>query len=180
MNKEEFKKCNKMSDFTKRCLKNESFYDFKGSIEIINNYWKKAQDFNTFFELVKNDLKLSKNQGYWELMKENLIEEEYKTLFLEVYKKDISKIFHSLSEAGNISIGNDSFRYNISNNYGDCENTIVLIEKSVNIEGFDFLTSIKGTNINIYNYDCGNEILTTLNGEYLIYNGNKFIIFVKN
>lgn len=43
MEKKMFDETTEIKEFTKRCLMNESIYDYKGSIEIIKAYWKKAK-----------------------------------------------------------------------------------------------------------------------------------------
>jgi UDP-2,3-diacylglucosamine pyrophosphatase LpxH len=52
-----------------------------------------------------------------------------------------------------------------------------------NNEKFDeklwkFFTSIEGK-FNIYKYDCGNEIVETIEGKYGIFHGESFVILVK-
>jgi hypothetical protein len=80
----QFLETKKIKDFTKRCLNNESIYDYKGSIAIIKDYWNKAKTINEFKDLVLNDKRLKDNQGYWELAKEDI--QLYDRLVLEYLK----------------------------------------------------------------------------------------------
>lgn len=79
-------------------------------------------------------------------------------------------------DGGTIKIGNDDFSVHITNDYGDGTHRVYIgTEKEIsNIEPADakYVGSIKGK-FNIYEYDCGNEILCNLEGRYGIskYNG---------
>lgn len=179
MKKELFDTTKKINNFTKRCLMNESIYDYKGSIEIIKEYWSIAKNIKEFTSLVMNDERLSHNQGYWQLMKEELSEDELNNLVNNQLKDLADNHYVTYSDIGSISIGNDSFRYNIKNGYGDCSNNVYIIERDVHIECLNFDTTIKGDNINLYDYDCGNDVLCTLKGEYAIYTGVRVIALVK-
>ena len=64
-----FWETDEMKDFTKKCLHNESMYDYKGSVKIIEDYWQESRDVNEFKRKVLDDERLSNNQGYWQLAK---------------------------------------------------------------------------------------------------------------
>ena len=59
-------------------------------------------------------------------------------------------------DGGSIMIGNESFRVQIPNGYGDGYFPVKVIDKELSGEtrGFQFCGSVQGTDINIYGYDC--------------------------
>lgn len=174
--KKQFLDTKEIKDFTKRCLNNESIYDFKGSIDIIKEYWNQAKDVDDFKNMVLSDERLENNQGYWELAKENgNLYEEKLTEYLD---KNISDRFITESDMGSLAIGTDDFKYYISNLYGDGYNKVYVTNTDKHLECMDFLTSVEG-NFNIYNYDCGNSIAITLHGKYAIYRASQVFVFVK-
>lgn len=176
MEKISFERTKKIKDFTKKCLKNECIYDYKGSIEIINNYWEQAKSVDKFIELVLGDKRLQNNQGYWQLAKEN--RENYKNLLRKYLGSKTTYHFTTESDIGSLKIGTKDFTYNIPNCFGDGCNDIYIIEDKIDIQCANFLTTIKGR-FNIYDYDCGNNVAKELVGEYAIYREERLFIFVK-
>ena len=166
---------NEIKEFTNSCLNNESIYDYKGSIDIIKEYWNKAKDIKEFKELVLKDSRLKDNQGYWQLAKES---ENYYNILLEYLTKKANDSFETYSDIGSLSVGTKEFKYNIPNLYGDGTNKVYIIDNNINLNCLDFLTTIEG-NFNIYEYDCGNQIAKTLKGRYAIYRGKRVFVFVK-
>ena len=172
----QFLETKKIKDFTKRCLNNESIYDYKGSIAIIKDYWNKAKTINEFKDLVLNDKRLKDNQGYWELAKEDI--QLYDRLVLEYLGSKADKHFTTESDIGSLAVGTSDFKYNIGNLYGDGTNYVYILENNEHLSCLDFLTTIEG-DFNIYDYDCGNNIAITLHGKYAIYRGEQVFVFVK-
>lgn len=85
----------------------------------------------------------------------------------------------TISDAGSLKIGNESFSINISNGYGDGETKYAILERNeLNDDMMDFLTSVEGT-LNIYSYDCGSHINETISGRYGIYRYDGIIVFKK-
>lgn len=165
-----------IKDFTKRCLNNESIYDFKGSINIIKEYWNQAKDVDDFKNMVLNDERLENNQGYWQLVKEN--EELYESKLIEYLDKHISDRFITESDIGSLTVGTNDFKYNIDNLYGDGYNRVYVTNTDKRLNCLDFLTIVEG-DFNIYDYDCGNNIAITLHGKYAIYRASQVFVFVK-
>lgn len=165
----------KIKDFTKSCLKNESAYDYKGSVDIVKKYWHKAKNIEEFKKLVLEDERLENNQGYWQLAKES---SNYIDLVLKYLEKHANESFTTISDIGSLTVGNRNFRYNIPNLYGDGTNTIYIFDNKINLECLNFLTTISGK-FNIYEYDCGNDVAKKLNGVYAIYRIEKIFAFVK-
>lgn len=89
------------------------------------------------------------------------------------------KQFKTESDTGGIKIGNNGFTIIIPNGYGDGITRVAILEKEeMNNCTFDFFTSVFGS-INIYDYDCGNEVECTINGRYGIYSKGGFVVFEK-
>ena len=179
MEKRLFDETTEIKDFTKRCLMNESIYAYKGSIEIIQGYWEQASNISQFVDSVIGDSRLENNQGYWELAKEKLTDYKLNDMIIKNLSSKTDESYITYSDIGSISVGNDNFRYNIPNNYGDCENNVFIINSNKHIECLKFETTISGDNINLYDYDCGNDILYTLKGKYAVYLGIRVVAFVK-
>lgn len=176
-----------LSEFTVGCLLNESIYDYEGSVKIIEKYYDESNNLNEFTKKVLDDERLENNQGYWELVKEK-DSENYNVRVLKLLKKISDNYFKTESDAGSLKIGNSSFSTLFSNGYGDCENLVFIINKEISLQCLEFKTTIEGSEINIYEYDCGNNIIETLRGKYTIYSflnqkskvfGEKIFAFVK-
>lgn len=91
-----------------------------------------------------------------------------------------NKCKKTISDVGGLKIGNSEFSIIIPNGLGDGTTRYAIYEA---YEGFNeqmlaFSTSVQGE-IDIYNYDCGDEIVDHISGRYGIYSGNGFIIFQK-
>ena len=75
-------------------------------------------------------------------------------------------------DGGSIKIGNDEFSVHITNDYGDGTHKVYIFkEKEIsNIKPADakYVGSVRGK-FNIYEYDCGNEVLCKLEGEYSVF-----------
>lgn len=96
------------------------------------------------------------------------------------------KKYYTDSDGGAFLIGNKDFSFFISNNYGDCRNTVLVFEseeeyKNYCIEKygktdwrdrFKWQTTIKGK-FNLYNYDCSDmsdkDVKAEFNGKYGLY-----------
>lgn len=86
------------------------------------------------------------------------------------------------SDAGGLKVGNDEFSIIIPNGYGDgVTRYAVLEEDDITIDisdAMDYFTSINGK-FNIYDYDCGNNILEVIEGTFAVYRYEGIIIFEK-
>lgn len=79
------------------------------------------------------------------------------------------------SDAGGVKIGVDQFTIVIPNGYGDGDTEVFIyddndkIDDDIKYNQLKFLTFIDGEKINIYSYDCGNEVAETISGRYGVY-----------
>lgn len=81
------------------------------------------------------------------------------------------KRFYTESDAGGVRIGiNGSFTVLIPNGYGDGKTEVIIYDEEIKMDHRRFFTSIEGSQINIYAFDCGcDELVYTLSGKYDIY-----------
>lgn len=91
-------------------------------------------------------------------------------------------------DAGTIMIGNDKFRVNVSNGYGDgCFAVDVIDDYNLTPPRyFKWKCAVEGENFHIYDYDCLEEdelnekhILFTLSGSYAVYAGEGNILLLR-
>lgn len=97
--------------------------------------------------------------------------------------------FYTDSDAGAVKVGIiGQFTINIPNLYGDCTTEVIVLEENEELpDRAKWVVSVAGEQINIYAYDCGGErgeeIVTTLSGNYRCYNleknHNGVVIFQK-
>lgn len=89
------------------------------------------------------------------------------------------KVFKTMSDIGGVKIGNDKFTVIIPNGYGDGDTRIAIVNRGeINDNMFNFFAFIEG-NINIYSYDCGDDVVRTISGKYGVYYWEGFVIFEK-
>ena len=148
-------------------------WKYIGSIEIIKEYWLNAKTITEFKELVKNDLRLENNQGYWELFKEDT------RLVINYLNKKEHERIETYSDIGSLKVGNKDFTICIPNGMGDGTNYVYIINEDVKIPCLKFITTMSGENFEIYDYDCGNNVIKRLSGRYAIYNYNGIFAIVK-
>lgn len=151
----------------KRC-----FGDFEDSNPLVK-LWFKAKDLKDFYSLIKKDKYARMTQFVGELLRDDKD-------FVESLIENAER-FYTSSDAGGVKIGNDSFSVIIPNGYGDTDKNIVAVidDNSLNKTAFDFWSVVEGTNISIYEYDCGNDTVATLSGEYGVYVNDRVIVFEK-
>lgn len=95
-------------------------------------------------------------------------------------KRDIEFWQQTSSDAGGLKIGSDSFAINVPNGYGDGDMYFAVVGKGCfNEHMLEFWTSIKGNEINIYDYDCGDDIIETISGRYGVFFGYGLVVFEK-
>ena len=165
--KERIIDCELLKEFTRRCL--TSCYD-EWAKNKFKSYWENAIDIDEFKRSVLSDKSLAMTQGYAELSKET---PGHTKRFLSQF----NSILITESEVGSLKVGNDNFSFNLPNGIGDGKTKVVITrEKEINTNMVNFFTKIEGT-FNIYDYDCGNDILTSLNGKYHIFYLNGIVVF---
>lgn len=81
------------------------------------------------------------------------------------------------SDAGSLKVGSGSMTMLIPNGYGDGNMKVAFVKRNHPvIELLEFFTTVNG-NINLYAYDCGDDIKDTIEGDYSVYYGDGYVIF---
>lgn len=77
----------------------------------------------------------------------------------------------TISDIGSVKIGIDGqFTLDVPNGYGDGDTAVIICDKDeYKPEDYALWASVRGNNINIYDYDCSDEVVETLSGKYGIY-----------
>ena len=92
-------------------------------------------------------------------------------------RDDIENWTGTVSDAGGLKIGNESFSVIVPNGYGDGDMWYTVVEKGCfNHDMLTFWTSVSGDEIHIYDYDCGSDVIETLSGRYGVYSGYGFVV----
>lgn len=167
MTKQEFKLTTAFTPFQKACLTNE----YHGGEQFMA-HWRKSKSIDDFLKRVREDESLKYKHGTAELFKDNWY-------FLREQLGEKSK--KTYSDRGSLKIGVDDFSILIPNGYGDGVMRYAVFEDSerINLHAFRFLTCLEGKNIKIYDYDCGNDVVEVISGEYGIYAANGFVVFAR-
>jgi len=140
----------------------------KNSKNVLVQLWKKAEDLKEFKELIKCDPKARLLQFTGVLLGED-------TDFLHSFVS--AENYETLSDVGGLKVGNSSFNIVIPNGYGDGRTLVSLNGKGTfNTEAFNFWGTLKGDNIGIYSYDCGDEVIKTISGNFGVFYKNGLII----
>jgi len=157
----EFKDVHARTAFLKRCF----------NYDVLAKLWKRAKDLKDFRKLIIEDKEARLLQFTGEWLKDD-------KEFLQTFVSDDA--IDTISDAGGLKIGTNGFNVIAPNGSGDGSTVVSFLEKdSFNSSAFNFWTSISGDEINLYSYDCGNEIAKTVNGRYGVYFKDGLIVFEK-
>jgi len=173
----EYKDMHERTAFLKKCFDYYVFSDGekvklsfkKDSKNVLAKLWKNAKDLKDFKKLIMEDKEARLMQFTGEWLKDD-------TEFLQSFVSDDA--IYTMSDAGGLKIGTNGFNVIAPNGAGDGSTVVSFLKKdSFNSSAFNFWTSINGNEINLYSYDCGNEIARTVNGKYGIYFKDGLIVF---
>ena len=161
--------------YIKRCVFNSIEYDSKYK-KVLYDMIHKSESVEQFIDNYLSNDEFANRQAY-AVLSERCRPAAHWYRIRESLGDDSLKI---ISDAGGVKIGNDGFSTIISNGYGDGVTRCAIKDKKWNHCFLGFVTSITGNDINIYDYDCGNNPIKKLDpGRYGIYSGNGFVVFVK-
>lgn len=141
--------------------------------------WRKASDVREFLRAVRTDeaLKWSAFAVYW-----------FGTVDFDWYYrreycgKFATKLFKTTSDIGAVKVGVDCMELLLSNYYGDGVNRVAVFDSFDPYVSWMFKHGgdrIRGKDIRVYTYDCGDEVAYTLSGSYTVHADDRFIAFVK-
>lgn len=120
----------------------------------------------------------SSSQFYGELLKR----ERPDLVFYAIREKFGDRQFKTMSDAGSVKIGNDSFSILIPNGRGDGTTRVAIFEKAeFTLENLMmFFSSFRTSKAFVYNYDCsGGEPIAEISGNFSVFYGHGFVALVK-
>lgn len=169
------------SEFVGRCVFDGTKpgtwnYDEKYASRV-KSYLRKAELKDDFIDAYLGDKVNREKQGYWVL-----IDYERPWMAGNLLKEmlgGVAMLTTTMSDAGSVKVGDDSFSILIPNGRGDGVTIVAISEERTPMTHImKFLTSISGT-FNIYKHDCENEVRRTITGRYGIYNRDGVVLFEK-
>lgn len=164
--------------FAWRCVFNFSSFDGlspKDYKVILDRIIEESSDVEDLIDryLACDDLR---NQQAYAVLSERFRPEGH---WIRIRKNLGARVFKTMSDAGGVRVGNDSFSIVIGNGRGDGVTRVAVLKKGEWNDSFlNFKEMISGNEINIYDYDCGGSVAVTLEpSRYGVYTGNGFVVF---
>ena len=159
--------------FVKWCIFNNWV---KGYDEIMQHL-RDAVDTEDFINKILGDPELATTQAYAEVSKKLRPAGHW----YKVREMFGNRAFKTSSDAGSVKIGINNMSILIPNGYGDGITRVAIFDcsKAFNNSMMSYFTTVKGKDIIIYDYDCGDVAATTISGRYAIYYYSGLVAFVK-
>ena len=182
MEMNEFDKEENLSDFTKRCLKNDRVIG-GGCYEWFMKCWTESEDYNDFIRCFfsTRDERYICSQAYGQLSKETPGHDER----LELMLSKADEVLYTESDAGCLKIGNEQFQTWLPNGLGDGVTEVYIYHLSDKhtfsddmIKNGSYICGCSGR-IGIFFYDCGSVIEEFIEGKYQVYSDDGRVIFVQ-
>ena len=159
--------------FVKECIFNNWV---KGYNEIMQHL-RDAVDTEDFINKILGDPELATTQAYAEVSKKLRPDSHW----YRVRAMFGDEVIKTSSDAGSVKVGVANMSVLVPNGYGDGITRVGIIEKTgFNDDMMSYFTTIKGENMIIYDYDCGDVAATTISGRYNIYYYSGLVAFVKS
>lgn len=158
--------------FVKGCILNSWVKGYNKIMEHLRN----AVDTEDFINKILGDPELATTQAFAEVSKKLRPDSHWYRV-----RAMLGDVIKTSSDAGSVKIGVNNMSVFVPNGYGDGITRVSIFDNS---EGFNdnmmsYFTTVKGTNIIIYDYDCGDVAATTISGRYNIYYYSGLVAFVK-
>lgn len=145
--------------------------------------WRKAENFKDFIRMVVNsDDREVKFSDFATFYFGNVSPDwYYRREFCSVFGKEVIK---TSSDAGCLKLGCNGLNVLVSNHFGDAMNRVAIFDHV----GMDHAVShlfphsdvtLQGEEINVYGYDCGEDVVYTLSGMWHVYSDDRFFALVK-
>lgn len=135
--------------------------------------WLKAKNLDDFLKDILKDI-VTFERRFTQLFCEYLGKSE--DYFSAVATHYADNCFYTLADAGGVKIGNDNFSFIIPAG-GDGSIEVAISQRNIDLP-MRYFTSIEGK-FDIYSYDCGDDIVASLNGRYGVYAEGGLVFFVK-
>lgn len=146
------------ADFWKLCVR-------FGENSAFSRLWEQSEtveDFETRI-LASDSPEITLSQGYAELSKRR---PDHWYRLRAMLGERIKKAY---SDAGSLAVGCGQCRFFIPNRSGDGVMRYAVVAKSEWNNGMADFTAMISGDIDIYGYDCGNEVIETISGRFGIY-----------
>lgn len=153
--------------FIKQCLFKETWQDHADEYNrAVKQLISESANTDEFVEKYLANTEWKKEQCYQAMLKK--YKPEKKWLFIREMFGDKSR--KTMSDAGALKIGNESFSVLVNNGFGDGVTRYAILDKNEFYAGdlMNYFTIIKGK-VNIYSYDCGDDVAEEIEGCYQIY-----------
>lgn len=161
------------NNFLKRCLPVEEWQQSWDSYSETLAILDKAETSEQFIALILDSDIMRGTQIYAELSKDR--PDHWKRVY-----RDLDSWYSTTSDAGGLRIGSDAMSIIIPNGYGDGDMRFTVVGKNCfNHDMLNFWTSVSGNAINVYDHDCGGDVVITLEGRYGVFYGYGFVVFEK-
>lgn len=160
--------------FVKECIFNNWVKGYGAIMEHLHN----AVDTEDFINKILGDPELATTQAYAEVSKK-LRPDSHWYRVREMFGDNVIK---TSSDAGSVKIGVANMSILVPNGYGDGITRVAIFDgsKAFNNSMMSYFSTIKGENMIIYDYDCGDVAATTISGRYNIYYYSGLVAFVKS
>lgn len=159
--------------FVKGCIFNNWV---KGYDEIMQHL-RDAVDTEDFINKILGDPELLPTQAYAEASKK-LRPDNHWYRVREMFGDNVIK---TSSDAGSVKVGVDNMSILVPNGYGDGISRVAIFDNSeaFNDSMMSYFSTVRGKDMIIYDYDCGDVAATTISGRYNIYYYSGLVAFVK-
>lgn len=175
MNKEElkFNLAQPEATFVKECIFNNWVKGYDKIMEHLHN----AVDTEDFINKILGDPELATTQAYAEVSKK-LRPDSHWYRIREMFGDNVIK---TSSDAGSVKIGVNNMSILVPNGYGDGISRVAIFDNPADFNDcmMSYFTTVRGRDIIIYDYDCGDVAATTISGRYNIYYYSGLVAFVK-
>ena len=145
--------------------------------------WEASKSYKEFESNVLNDFLKNRSIGIWMY---SFISEYGSDSLNNWYRvrRLFDNVIKTYSDVGSLKVGTNGMNVFIHNDYGDGVTRLAIIKKGH--ENYGYITRMmRNTNIdisgdiNIYDYDCGDKIVTKISGSYTVYVYDGMIAFVE-
>ena len=153
------------------------------SDEKLLKIWRKASSLDDFLKAVRQSCDKDILFSDFAIFFYGKSDWYYRRNYCAVYARSV---FKTSSDVGSLKIGVNGMDILISNHYGDGINRVAIFNNPAEHEDcavshlFPYSdVTVKGKDIKVYAYDCGDEVAWTLDGTWHIYSDDRFFALVK-
>lgn len=179
MELEKYLKNKKVNKFIKTCMLDEHNDNAKANKKWFLSCLEKAKNLDDLERMYfqTNNINIICSQGYGVFSQRSA----HHTSRLKKLFSYADNSIITYSDIGSLKIGVENSSILIPNGYGDGETKIAFFNAdNPYVEALEymmmFFTTIDGE-FNLYEYDCGDKVTTSLKGKYFVFYSNSYIAF---